>query len=69
VRNWSGARIDAAICYALTIKDNGKGLASGAEPKGLGSNIMESLAAQLGGEITFVTEDGMTTRVVFPAAA
>lgn len=38
------------------------------EPSGLGSNIMRSLAVQLGGEIT-VAEAGMRTRVVFPAAA
>lgn len=39
------------------------------ELKGLCSNIMKSLAAQLRGEIAFVAEGGMTTRVVFPAAA
>jgi two-component sensor histidine kinase len=60
----------AADRYALTIKDDGNGLpADVTEPKGLGSNIMQSLAAQLRGEITFVAEGGMTIRVVFPAAA
>jgi two-component sensor histidine kinase len=61
--------LDAANRYALTITDDGIGLVSGTEPKGLGSNIMQGLAAQLGGEITFVAEGGMTTRVVFPATA
>jgi len=60
--------LDTSSHYALTIVDDGNGLASGIEPKGLGSNIMQSLAAQLGGKISFVTERGTTTRVVFPTA-
>jgi two-component sensor histidine kinase len=60
--------LDTANHYALTITDDGVGLASGTnELKGLGSNIMQSLAARLRGEITFVGEGGVTTRVVFPA--
>jgi two-component sensor histidine kinase len=62
--------LDIAEHYVLTIKDNGNGLVSDAtELEGLGSNIMRSLAAQLRGEITFIAEGGMLTRVVFPAAA
>jgi two-component sensor histidine kinase len=61
--------VDTANRYALTIHDDGKGPAPNAELKGLGTNIMQSLAAQLRGEITFVAESGMTTRVVFPASA
>ena len=61
---------DSAERYALTIKDDGNGLAPEAtELEGLGSNIMRSLAAQLRGEITFVAKGGMMTRVVFPANA
>ena len=61
--------LDSANRYALTISDDGIGLPSDMpEPKGLGSSIMQNLAAQLSGEITFVAEGGMTTRVVFPAA-
>ena len=61
--------LDTANRYALTITDDGTGLVSGMnEPKGLGYNIMRSLAVQLGGEISFIGEGGMTTRVVFPAA-
>jgi two-component sensor histidine kinase len=59
--------LDHANRYALTIEDDGNGLTSDAELKGLGTNIMQSLAEQLRGEITFVGEGGMTTRVVFPA--
>jgi Histidine kinase-, DNA gyrase B-, and HSP90-like ATPase len=48
--------LDIANRYALTIKDDGNGLESGTiQRKGLGSSIMQSLAAQLRGEITFVT--------------
>jgi two-component sensor histidine kinase len=62
--------LDAADRYALTIEDDGIGLPSGvAAPDGLGSNVMRGLAAQLGGEITFSGVRGMTTRIVFPAAA
>jgi two-component sensor histidine kinase len=62
--------LDAANRYALTIQDDGVGLASNTiELKGLGTNIMQSLAAQLRGEITFVGEGGLTTRIVFPATA
>jgi two-component sensor histidine kinase len=62
--------LDAANSYALTIRDDGNGLAADAtELKGLGSNIMRGLAAQLRGEITFAGKSGMTTRVVFPASA
>jgi len=61
--------LDAADRYALTIEDDGIGLAPGiAAPDGLGSSIMRGLAAQLGGEITFSGVRGMTTRIVFPAA-
>jgi two-component sensor histidine kinase len=61
---------DAADRYALTIEDDGNGLPPDiAEPDGLGSNVMRGLVAQLSGEITFSSAKGMTTRILFPAAA
>jgi two-component sensor histidine kinase len=61
---------EAADRYALTIKDDGNGLPPEiAEPDGLGSNVMRGLVTQLRGEITFSGVRGMTTRIVFPAAA
>jgi two-component sensor histidine kinase len=61
---------DAADRFALTIEDDGNGLAPEiAEPDGLGSNVMRGLVSQLRGEITFSGAKGMTTRIVFPAAA
>jgi two-component sensor histidine kinase len=39
--------LDTANRYALTIKADGNGLTSDADLKGLGSSIMQSLAAQL----------------------
>jgi two-component sensor histidine kinase len=61
--------LETANRYALTVKDDGVGLADTTQLKGLGSNIMQGLAAQLRGEISFIAEGGMTTRVVFPASA
>jgi two-component sensor histidine kinase len=62
--------LDAADRYALTIEDDGNGLAPGTiELDGLGSNVMRGLAAQLRGEITFSGGRGMSTRIVFPATA
>jgi two-component sensor histidine kinase len=37
--------------------------------EGLGFKIMQSLAAQLGGHISFSGDKGMTARLVFPKAA
>ena len=57
--------------YTLTLSDDGAGLEEG-EPdrsKGLGFTIMRNLAAQLHGEITFSSDNGVTTRIIFPAAA
>ena len=59
-----------ATNFALTITDNGCGfLPDAVGAKGLGFSIMENLATQLGGEISFSGEKGMTTRILFPAAA
>ncbi len=56
--------------YSLIVSDNGRGLALSAPAlEGLGFSIMRDLAAQLGGEITFSGEKGMTTRIIFPMAA
>jgi two-component sensor histidine kinase len=61
---------EAANRYALTIKDNGRGIAADQDTsKGLGFTIMRNLAAQLSGEISFSGEGGMRTRIVFPANA
>jgi two-component sensor histidine kinase len=61
---------DAADRYALSIEDDGNGLAPGTvAPDGLGANVMRGLVAQLRGEITFSGAKGMTTRIVFPATA
>jgi two-component sensor histidine kinase len=57
--------------YALTLSDDGAGLRGGDidASKGLGFMIMRNLAAQLQGEITFTSDQGVTTRITFPAAA
>lgn len=57
---------------ALTVSDNGRGLPKGvdlADSKGLGTRIVQSLAAQLGGELKPVTGAGAGAawRVVFAA--
>jgi two-component sensor histidine kinase len=59
-----------AANFALTIKDDGRGLPSShAAPKGLGFNIIESLAGQISGVIAISVEAGTTIRVVFPATS
>jgi two-component sensor histidine kinase len=56
--------------YSFTITDDGRGLAANdARAEGLGFRIMQNLAAQLGGQISFSGEKGMTARLVFPIAA
>jgi two-component sensor histidine kinase len=56
--------------YSFTITDDGRGLiASDGRVEGLGFRIMQNLAAQLGGQISFSGEKGMTARLVFPKAA
>jgi two-component sensor histidine kinase len=53
---------------ALTIADNGRGMpvVVGAPAKGLGMQVLESLAHQLGGTMKFESEKGVTVRLVFP---
>lgn len=56
--------------YALTIRDDGRGLPGDYDPKkskSLGLRIIQSLAAQLGGDVTFAGQDGVgtTTRLTF----
>lgn len=60
--------LDAAR-YALTITDDGRGLAPGVDPgKGpsLGLRICEGLAAQLHGKLTTSSDRGTTVRLDFP---
>jgi two-component sensor histidine kinase len=55
--------------YALTIKDDGRGLPAGydvAKTGSLGYRIIQGLAEQLGGQISFDGSAGMTTRIIFP---
>lgn len=52
----------------VCVSDDGRGLA-GAAPKsgnGLGTRIVDSLAAQLGGKVTVVDNGGVATCLVFP---
>ena len=53
---------------ALTIADNGRGLPAGAVPqqRGLGMQVLESLAHQLGGTLNIASEKGVTVRLMFP---
>jgi two-component sensor histidine kinase len=53
----------------LQVKDDGRGMPAGDKAEGLGSRIMESLAAQLGGTIAITSLAGTHTRVEFPIAA
>jgi two-component sensor histidine kinase len=56
--------------YAMTIKDDGRGLAPSYDTsKGFGFNIVQNLAGQISGVVTFSGKDGMTTSVVFPATS
>jgi two-component sensor histidine kinase len=51
----------------LTIADNGRGLPVVTDaPKGLGMQVLESLAQQLGGSLKVVSEKGVTARLTFP---
>lgn len=55
---------------ALTIRDNGKGYPANFDPntnKSLGFRIVQGLAAQLHGEISYTNEQGTVTRLTFPA--
>jgi two-component sensor histidine kinase len=54
--------------YALTVKDDGRGLTP-SPAKGLGFNIIENLAGQISGVVTVSGDAGVTTRVVFPATS
>ena len=57
---------------ALTVSDNGRGVPQGVDitaGKGLGTRIVQSLAAQLGGEVKALTglRKGAAWQVVFAA--
>jgi two-component sensor histidine kinase len=55
--------------YVLAVQDNGKGMAAepAASSASLGLTIIRSLAAQLGGEVSWSASGGTTARVAFPA--
>jgi two-component sensor histidine kinase len=55
--------------YTLTVADDGCGLTEtfGRTRRGLGQGILQGLAAQLDGRISFEHGPGTTARVVFPA--
>jgi two-component sensor histidine kinase len=54
--------------YVLAIADNGKGMANpAASGASLGLTIIRSLAAQLGGDVSWSAAGGTTARVTFPA--
>jgi two-component sensor histidine kinase len=50
----------------LRVSDDGRGMPAGEKGEGLGSRIMQSLATQLGGNITTTSEGGTQARVEFP---
>lgn len=56
--------------YAVTVRDNGPGIPDDFKPESsasLGFKIMQSLATQLDGQVTFSGGTGMATRLVFPS--
>ena len=54
--------------YVLAVADNGKGMSdSAASDASLGLTIIRSLAAQLGGDVSWSAAHGTTARVAFPA--
>ena len=58
--------------FALTVSDDGPGLPAGFDPatsRSLGFRIVQSLASQLHGQLSYGGTGGMTTRVEFPAHA
>jgi two-component sensor histidine kinase len=58
--------------YVLTVQDDGRGLPAefdAATSASLGVRIMQNLAQQLRGELTFQGGKGAAARIVFPAAA
>lgn len=70
-----GGEIVISLCaegderIALRVSDNGRGLPEGfldSAPTGLGTQIVASLARQLGGEIRWTSEGGATALVTFP---
>lgn len=70
-----GGEIVISLCadeearLTLSVSDNGKGLPDGfaeAPPSGLGTQIVASLARQLGGEICWRSDGGATALVTFP---
>jgi two-component sensor histidine kinase len=64
-------RLDrAAERYVLTVQDDGRGLPAefdAATSASLGVRIMQNLAQQLGGELTFQPGKGAAARIAFPA--
>jgi two-component sensor histidine kinase len=58
--------------YALTVSDDGRGLPLDFDPsrsRSLGFRIVQSLTAQLHGELSYDGQGGMATRVEFPVDA
>lgn len=68
-----GGKISIKLAYetnnlVLCVSDNGKGYFADPNAKpSLGTNIIRSLSAQLGGEATWLSSGGTIARVVFPA--
>ncbi|MBN2159779.1 MAG: sensor histidine kinase [Spirochaetes bacterium] len=61
----------AAGAVELCVSDNGTGMAAGqtGEPgKGIGMELVRSLAQQIRGKLTIATDDGSSVLVVFPDA-
>lgn len=59
--------------HVLEVRDNGRGMAgsrgNSGSGGGAGTHILEMLAAQLGGALTWTNEGGLRVRVAFPRRA
>jgi len=54
----------------LTVSDDGKGMPAGrVSDSSLGLKIVQSLAAQIGGDVSYEARQGTTARIAFDAAA